>query len=400
MARTVSSAKTRIGPGTVPGGGPEAPQFVANVGGETALTVVSEALLIEECRAGRPGAILELFRMHWEPTLAYAKRFSSSLPDAEDIAATAFLKSLSAMRRGNGPDEAMLPYLYRAVRTTAADHHGAAEVPLEGIVDAADRKNLDSFHEGTEAHDFVADAFAVLPLRWQRVLWYVEIEGLKPREVAPLLGISPNSTSALLRRARKGLRESFLLMHARNGENACESMIGALARVVGGNNSPREQAVVDLHVRTCRECGHTLRGLRAVGSRMKALINPWMFTVLLSPVTAVRILKLSSPVNPLACMVETMNDPDRMLRLVFHSVRSLCAAAAAFGIMVLPVSSDVPAQSPQGTHGECGPYGTAIGCHHQGNTDTPCSPPEGRSPSSAASVPRYTATLGLIRNPR
>ena len=42
------------------------------------------------------------------------------------------------------------------------------------------------------------------------VLWHTEVEGQRPAEVAPLLGMSPNSVSALAYRAREGLRQAFV----------------------------------------------------------------------------------------------------------------------------------------------------------------------------------------------
>ena len=58
-----------------------------------------------------------------------------------------------------------------------------------------------------------AKAFASLPERWQLVLWHLEVENQKPADIAPLLGMSANSVSALAYRAREGLRQAFLTMH-------------------------------------------------------------------------------------------------------------------------------------------------------------------------------------------
>ena len=59
-----------------------------------------------------------------------------------------------------------------------------------------------------------AKAFASLPERWQMVLWHLEVENQKPADIAPLLGMSANSVSALAYRAREGLRQAFLNMHS------------------------------------------------------------------------------------------------------------------------------------------------------------------------------------------
>ena len=46
------------------------------------------------------------------------------------------------------------------------------------------------------------------------VLWHLEVENQKPADIAPLLGMSANSVSALAYRAREGLRQAFLNMHS------------------------------------------------------------------------------------------------------------------------------------------------------------------------------------------
>jgi DNA-directed RNA polymerase specialized sigma24 family protein len=53
------------------------------------------------------------------------------------------------------------------------------------------------------------EAFEALPPRWKKVLWHLDIRGLPPWEAAPLLGLSSNTTVALHRRAKKGLRLSY-----------------------------------------------------------------------------------------------------------------------------------------------------------------------------------------------
>ena len=44
--------------------------------------------------------------------------------------------------------------------------------------------------------------------RWRTLLWYLEVEGMKPREIAPLMGMTPNAVSvlAVARAAKRGLK--------------------------------------------------------------------------------------------------------------------------------------------------------------------------------------------------
>ncbi|MFP3686343.1 hypothetical protein SB847_21820, partial [Bacillus sp. SIMBA_026] len=66
----------------------------------------------------------------------------------------------------------------------------------------------------------VAKAFRSLPERWQAVLWYLDVERMKPAAVAPILGLSPNAVSALALRAREGLRREYLQAHIAEEKNA------------------------------------------------------------------------------------------------------------------------------------------------------------------------------------
>ena len=57
--------------------------------------------------------------------------------------------------------------------------------------------------------EHVAAAMRSLPERWRTVLWYAEVMGEKPRNIAPILGLEPNAVSALLIRAKAGLRAAY-----------------------------------------------------------------------------------------------------------------------------------------------------------------------------------------------
>ena len=120
------------------------------------------------------------------------------------------------LQRGGGPDLAFRAYLLTAVRRLHVDR-----VRRTSRVHTTD--DLTPFDPGVPFRDTAVEgfesaaaarAFASLPERWQLVLWHTEVEGQKPAEVAPLLGMSANSVSALAYRAREGLRQAFLTMHA------------------------------------------------------------------------------------------------------------------------------------------------------------------------------------------
>ena len=117
---------------------------------------------------------------------------------------------------GGGPDVAFRAYLLTAVRRLHVDKIRSTQRahdhrrPRRRTTRAC-RSPTPPSRDSRAARP--PKAFASLPERWQLVLWHLEVENQKPAEIAPLLGMSANSVSALAYRAREGLRQAFLNMH-------------------------------------------------------------------------------------------------------------------------------------------------------------------------------------------
>ena len=120
-----------------------------------------------------------------------------------------------------------------------------------------------------------AKAFATLPERWQMVLWHLEVENQKPADIAPLLGMSANSVSALAYRAREGLRQAYLNMHSADlVSDACRETNGLLGGYVRGALSRRDATRVEDHLEHCRPCTAAYLELSEVNSSLAALLGP------------------------------------------------------------------------------------------------------------------------------
>ncbi|NLF05918.1 MAG: sigma-70 family RNA polymerase sigma factor, partial [Actinomycetales bacterium] len=103
----------------------------------------------------------------------------------------------------------------RAVRNGAAALRARAARTI-GVDDPAEYETPEETPDPVVAafeSQLVQRAFTSLPERWQAVLWYSEVEAMKPAAIAPLLGVSPNGVSALLVRAREGLRDAYVAAH-------------------------------------------------------------------------------------------------------------------------------------------------------------------------------------------
>lgn len=168
----------------------------------------SDAALVSAVRErGDESAYAELYRRHAAAAYGAAYRVAPNL-DHDDIVSESFTRILQAIRNGGGPTELFRPYLYQTVRNATIDLAGAAgrEVDLDEQRERADPASLHDMADALSDRDAVSSALSLLPERWRAVIWYTEVEGMKPAAVALLMGTSANNIAQIRRRARKRLR--------------------------------------------------------------------------------------------------------------------------------------------------------------------------------------------------
>ena len=235
-----------------------------------------DAELISAVRGGDVDAYGELFGRHVDAARRLARQLTTAA-DADDLVSDAFAKVLVVLKSGGGPDLAFRAYLLTAVRRLHVDRiRATSRLHTTDDMEAFDPgvPFRDTAVEGFE-NAAAARAFASLPERWQLVLWHTEVEGQKPAEVATLLGISANSVSALAYRAREGLRQAFLTMHARELEDdACRWTHQNLGAYIRDGISRRDAAKVEAHLAECRPCTGVYLELTEVNSNLSGILAP------------------------------------------------------------------------------------------------------------------------------
>ena len=236
----------------------------------------SDAELISAVRGGDTTAYGELFSRHVEAARRLARQLTS-VGDVDDLVSEAFAKVLTIVQRGGGPDLAFRAYLLTAVRSLHIDSvRGATRLRPVDDFTPFDRgvPFRDTAVEGFE-NQAAARAFATLPERWQLVLWHTEVEGQKPADVAQLLGMSANSVSALAYRAREGLRQAFLNMHAQDAEDdACAWTQDNLGAYIRNASSKRDSVKVRDHIDECRRCMGIYLELSEVNTNLSGVLGP------------------------------------------------------------------------------------------------------------------------------
>ena len=242
----------------------------------TSIEAPGDAELISAVRGGDVDAYGTLFERHVDAARRLARQLVPPA-DADDLVSEAFVKVLGVLQRGGGPDVAFRAYLLTSVRRLQVDRiRATARLTTTDDMEAFDPgvPFVDTAVEGFESAA-AAKAFASLPERWQLVLWHTEVEGDKPADIAPILGMSANSVSALAYRAREGLREAFLTQHAAELESdTCRWTHGQLGAYVRGSSSRRDGAKVEEHLEECRPCTAVYLELTEVNSNLGALLAP------------------------------------------------------------------------------------------------------------------------------
>ena len=240
---------------------------------------VSDEQLLRAVREGDSHAFATLYERHRGAALAVARMHSRNEPEAEDLVSEAFTRVFALLKEGKGPREFLRAYLVTAVSRLAADR--ANELSRTRPEDPQPDGPLDrvQLFDDTVVRQVdsvvVARAFASLPERWQEVLWYLEIEGRRPRQVASAVGIQPNAVSALGKRAREGLRTAYMQEHvsARALEDCGEysRQLGAFAR---GSLTPSRTKVVQEHLDSCPRCTAEYLQLQDLGVGMRGWLLP------------------------------------------------------------------------------------------------------------------------------
>lgn len=224
---------------------------------------VSDAALLEAVRDGDLGAYGVLFGRHAKPLLRAAFGFGAGLVEPHDLVAEAFMRVLLALRRGNGPTDGLRPYLIVTMRNLAA-MGWTRENRVERFGDLSQLGHAarinpelgsDELAERRWKCQVVSSAFLSLPGRWREVLWALEVDGKRPRELAPQLGMSPNAVSSLAVRAKEGLRRAYLQVQVPDADDPrCRTTRERLGPWLRGDLcAPRAKAVA-AHLADCRSC--------------------------------------------------------------------------------------------------------------------------------------------------
>ncbi|WP_447912037.1 sigma-70 family RNA polymerase sigma factor [Microbacterium phyllosphaerae] len=234
----------------------------------------SDEQIIGAVRGGDIGDFALLWRRHVDAARRAARAISPSA-DPDDLVSEAFASILRVTKAGGGPSDAFRPYLLATLRNTAARwSRGSGMLSIEVISEQDLASDIGDPIERISERSSVAEVFGKLSARHRTLLWYLEVEGMKPRELAPLMGITPNAVSALALRARDSFRRAWLQAHIHDPSRSedcrwfCERIVSQRERPVRGDDIARFRS----HMGSCRGCQLVAAEIDTVSQRLRSIL--------------------------------------------------------------------------------------------------------------------------------
>lgn len=229
----------------------------------------SDAALIVRLRGGDITAYTALWVKHVDAALRMARRLAPN--QAEDLVSEGFIALYQQIAvKKNGPDSAFRAYLFTVIRniSTRWYREGRLVDTTAEIEVITEDDGLSRLEEKTDAEGMLL-AFRALPERWQRVLWLVEVDEVARPDIAQEFGIKPNAVSVLYRRARNGLRLSWLEQQIPKGlRQSSDHVAQQLPKLLMSRHPGSPSRDVASHLSACDRCNTLYAELQTTHRRM------------------------------------------------------------------------------------------------------------------------------------
>ena len=149
-----------------------------------------------------------LVREHLPAALRFAVRLTGDLDTAEEVVHEALLRAARGWASFRGESQ-FRTWLFRIVINASHDQRRLREPPAALPDELCDEKARDpaAIAQAGELAELIARLVSSLPPRQREVLVLITYEGLRPREVAEVLGISEGNVRTNLHLARERLRK-------------------------------------------------------------------------------------------------------------------------------------------------------------------------------------------------
>lgn len=165
--------------------------------------------ILQQIQAGKRGIFEQLFRSYYKALCLFAASILRSPEDGEEIVQDLFFQ-LWEKREQLQINTSLKSYLYRSVRNRCLNfikHEKVKEKYRQEAVQQFSENVREKADDGTELAEKIQQAIATLPPRCREIFELSRFEGLKYREIADVLEISPKTVEVQMGKALKELRK-------------------------------------------------------------------------------------------------------------------------------------------------------------------------------------------------
>lgn len=213
---------------------------------------------LDRLRSGEREAFLDFFEAFRIPVFNYVRCFTQTDAEAADVTREAFVTTYRRILLREGTLEPR-PWLYQAAfalcrergETSVDDGRPCRRArPESAAARATGRGELSRRFE---------QALQTLSDHHYAVLLLHDLHGLRPEEIATVLGVAVGAGSALLFQAREAFLRSFNESAADSGKASCRLAEQVAAGAVGRTLATDELRRLRDHAGYCRPCRKTMR---------------------------------------------------------------------------------------------------------------------------------------------
>jgi RNA polymerase sigma factor (sigma-70 family) len=297
-------------------------------------------------------ALATLWDRHQGLFVATARNSTRSDADCEDLLSESFMRLARSAADGKLTiTTSFRAYVIRTIKTTSinrrrrADREDITDKPIGDTLVSGSTTQIDLVVDDLEQM-YIARAFEQLHDNQREVLYMVEVEGMKPREVAEVLGVAANTVSQIAVRARTALREGWVREHLadkrRNHATPdCALVLELLPAYLLGTVRSERAGIVAAHLAVCAQCAQCTADLRDDTTKLRGLVLPLLPLTSSAAITT----KAGLDLGALSGVTETVAAVAKKSlwqarRLFMVGVPATVGVVAATGALLLPPGND------------------------------------------------------------
>ncbi|HIA02572.1 MAG TPA: sigma-70 family RNA polymerase sigma factor [Myxococcales bacterium] len=237
------------------------------------LTLESEQIaLLERARAGDTQALETLLKAVQPQIYRFSMKMCRHTEDAEDVLQDSMMTLARTFRDFRGAS-ALSTWLFSVARSFCIKKRRKSKFAprVEESLDKLDSVTTNTLTskaptphdqaENKEVWEQLQEAISSLEPAYREVLVLRDVEGLKAKEVAEIVGISTAAVKSRLHRSRKQLRE-LLSDRPYKQPIGCPDIRAVFYQHLEGELSTDMCATMEAHVKICSHCANECDGLK------------------------------------------------------------------------------------------------------------------------------------------